>query len=166
APGELVHLAAVYSADNRIALYRNGAAYGTAYTPAGDATLRNYPAADARVLIGKRHTGGGNAFFAGDVAEARLYDRALTAGEGAASFRAGPGKARPDTLTPEQRRQRDEILRELTPLRESLRARTQTQAMAWAAVSSTPGPTHVLVRGEVEKPGERVGAAGLSAVRA
>jgi hypothetical protein len=165
-PGELVHVAVVYSADNRIALYRNGVAYGAAYTPAGDAALRTYPAADARVLIGKRHTGGGNAFFAGEVAEARLYDRALTAAEVAASFRAGPGKAPPDALTPEQRRQRDELLRELSALRESLRVRTQTAALAWAAVSSTPGPTHVLIRGDVEKPGERVGAAGLSVVRA
>jgi hypothetical protein len=36
---------------------------------------------------------------------------------------------------------------------------------AWAAVSSTPGPTHVLIRGDIEKPAERVGAAGLSAIR-
>jgi hypothetical protein len=36
---------------------------------------------------------------------------------------------------------------------------------AWAAVSTTPGPTHVLIRGDVDKPAEQVGAAGLSAIR-
>ncbi len=36
--------------------------------------------------------------------------------------------------------------------------------LAWAAVSSIPPPTHILTRGDVDKPGERVGAAGLSVI--
>ena len=47
-------------------------------------------AADSQVVLGLRHTGGGNAFLAGEIAEARLYDKALSADEVAASYKAGP----------------------------------------------------------------------------
>ncbi|MFM9148052.1 MAG: LamG domain-containing protein, partial [Verrucomicrobiota bacterium] len=89
-PGELIHVAIVYQADGRIALYRNGQPYGAAYAPANEkAGLHAYLAGKSRLLFGRRHTGGGNAFLRGEIEEARLYGFALTAAQIADSFRAG-----------------------------------------------------------------------------
>ncbi|MFM9017369.1 MAG: LamG-like jellyroll fold domain-containing protein, partial [Verrucomicrobiota bacterium] len=89
-PGELIHVAIVYQADGRIALYRNGQPYGAAYAPANEkAGLHAYLAGKSRLLFGRRHTGGGNAFLRGEIEEARLYGFALTAAQIADSFKAG-----------------------------------------------------------------------------
>ncbi len=89
-PGELVHLAIVYQADGRIELYRNGQPYGSGYAPANEkAALHTFSQAKARLLFGRRHTGGGNAFLQGELEEARLYGFALTAAQIADSFKAG-----------------------------------------------------------------------------
>lgn len=103
-PDELVHLAIVYGANNRIAIFRNGEAYGTAYSPQA---LHAFEAGSARVLLGMRHTGGGSPFFKGEIEEARLYAHALSPEQIAASFRLGPGWVSAEqiaaALTPEQR---------------------------------------------------------------
>jgi hypothetical protein len=44
AGGELVHVAIVYGADNRVAFYRNGKIYGEAYTPG--AALQTFEAGE------------------------------------------------------------------------------------------------------------------------
>ena len=116
-PGDLVHLAATYAADGRITVYRNGVAYGAAYTPSPKPIT--YPAGGARVLLGKRHTGGGKRVLLREGAEARLYDRALTAAEEvAASWKAGPASIPlADVLkamTDEERRQHARLSEELT----------------------------------------------------
>lgn len=116
-PGELVHVAITYAADGTITLYRNGAPYGRSYAKP---PLLPFPAADSRVLIGLRHTGRG--FLAGEVDEARLYDRALTAEEIAASFRAGtPPFVSPEqitaALTDAQRTERSALLEQIAKLR-------------------------------------------------
>ncbi|MDB6175485.1 MAG: hypothetical protein JWL59_4796 [Chthoniobacteraceae bacterium] len=85
-PAQLVQMAIVYGEDGLITLYKNGVAYGA---PFKQAPPRTFEAGDAHVLLGLRHTGAGNGFFKGEIEEARLYDRALTAGEIEASFRAG-----------------------------------------------------------------------------
>ncbi|MEO6036540.1 MAG: DUF1553 domain-containing protein, partial [Verrucomicrobiota bacterium] len=123
--GELVHVAIVYRADSSVALYRNGAAYGTAYTPSGDgAGLHTFDAKSARVIFGMRHTGGGNPFFAGEIDEAHLYDRALSPEEIKASFTAGPGLVSADsiarTLSPETRAERDRLTAEIAQQREKV----------------------------------------------
>jgi hypothetical protein len=169
-PSALVHVAAVYDADGGIAVYRNGVPYGQPYGPAGDnATVRTYPAGESRVLIGLRHTGAGNGFLTGEVAEARLYDRALSAAEVAASFRAGasdvPLAEVLKALTPEQRQARDRALAELAKQRAALAALPPPLGLAYAAAGFKPGPTFVLRRGDVEKPEEEVSAGGLSAVK-
>ncbi len=94
-PGELVHLAIVYGADGSIAIYHNGEPYGRSYQKAD---LKKFEAGKARILLGLRHTGAGSGFFAGEVKEARLYDRALTAQEIAASYASGGAPV----VTPEQ----------------------------------------------------------------
>ena len=167
-PGELVQVAVVYGADGSIAVYRNGEPYAPPYTPSGaDKTPRTYAAGDSVVLFGLRHTGAGNGFFAGEVAEARLYDKALSAAEVAASFRAGIVKVTAEqvraALTPEQRQEYDQLTRDLAKEREVLKA-TQP-ALAWCANPTQPPPTHLLKRGDVEKPGDLVAAGGLSAIR-
>ncbi len=89
-PGELIHLAIVYQPDGRIELYRNGQPYGAGYAPANDkAALHTFAAGKTRLLFGRRHTGGGNAFLRGELEEARLYGFALTAAQIADSFKAG-----------------------------------------------------------------------------
>jgi len=89
-PGELIHLAIVYQPDGRIELYRNGQPYGAGYAPANDkAVLQAFTAGKTRLLFGRRHTGGGNAFLRGELEEARLYGFALTAAQIADSFKAG-----------------------------------------------------------------------------
>ena len=89
-PGELIHLAIVYQPDGRIELYRNGQPYGAGYAPADEkAALHTFVAGKTRLLFGRRHTGGGNAFLRGELEEARLYGFALSAAQIADSFRAG-----------------------------------------------------------------------------
>ena len=124
-PGELVHLALVYRADNSIALFRNGVAYGAAWGPSGEGKeLQTFAAKSARVLLGQRHTSGVNAFFAGEIEEARIYDQALSVQEVKASFNAGPGLISPaaivQALTPEQRTERARLTAEIASQRATL----------------------------------------------
>ena len=124
-PDELVHLAIVYSADNTIALFRNGTPHGLPYTPTGDnSTLRTFGAKSTHILFGRRHTGGGNPFLAGEIEEARLYDRSLSANEIATSFRAGPGLVSPEeiaeALTTDQREEQKRLLAEIEDERTAL----------------------------------------------
>ena len=135
-PDELIHVAIAYRADGSLALYRNGQPYGPAYTP-DDAPV-TFPKT-ARLLFGRRHTGGGRAFLAGEIDEARLYDRALTTTEIAASFQAGPigltAKELAAALTPEQRTQRATLAAQLAKAAAELAARSP---------DSKPGATNPL----------------------
>ena len=122
-PGELVHVAVTYRADGTITFFRNGSPYAAPQKP--DAPLVTFTA-DARVLLGRRHTGGGRAFLAGEIDEARLYDRALTTEEIAASFRAGLIGITTDELakamTPEQRARHTVLTADLAKARAELAA--------------------------------------------
>ncbi len=124
-PSELVHLAIVYRTNNSIEIFRNGIVYGASYSPSGDgASLRTFDANTAHILIGLRHTGGSSAFFAGEIEEARLYDRALAAKEISSSFKAGPGLVTPNSitqaLTTQRRDERDRLLTEVAGARSNL----------------------------------------------
>jgi len=128
-PGELIHVAVVYRPDNSVAFYRNGVLYAPAFTPTGeDSALRTFAAAGSRVLLGRRHTGGGRAFLAGEIDEARLYDRALTTAEVAASFKAGPIGVSPEevakAMTPDQRAKQAALTAELKTARAELAAKS------------------------------------------
>jgi hypothetical protein len=165
-PGELVHVAATYGHDGRIAFYRNGVPYGTAYTPATKPIT--YPAGGARILLGKRHTGGGNAYFSGEIGEARLYDRALSAEEVASSFKAGP-RSIPLTdvlkaMTDEERQQHVRLSADLARALASQPAVPPSQQV-YAIVPRQPGPTRLLLRGDPDQPREVVSPGGLSALR-
>ena len=170
APGQLVHVALAYHRDHTIALFRNGRPCGEPYQWTSEfAAFDTFPAGASRVLLGKRHTGDGQAMFAGDIEEARLYDRALSREEIAASFKAGPDAV---SLTHEQtlaelteveRRERESLLAE----RDRLAAATRDPSvplMGYVAKPEKPDATFVLLRGEPDKPREQVIAGALSAI--
>ena len=166
-PQDLVHVAAVYKADGTIAVYRNGVPYGEPYKVEGK-PLVTYKAKESHVLIGMRHTGGGTPFFAGDIEECRLYDKALSEKEITASFRAGAPRITPEdiaaALSEEQRKQFDTLATELNSLRAELDS-IVTTGVAYCVKPRQPEPTFLLQRGDVEKKGEQVSAGGLSALR-
>ncbi len=103
APGERIHAAVVYRQDGTVVLYRNGEPYGEPRKPGSP---KRFAAGGARVLLGRRHTGGSNAFLSGAIDEARLFDRALTAEEIRAGYLSGPGQVSRErivaALTPAQ----------------------------------------------------------------
>jgi hypothetical protein len=164
-PGALVHMAIVYRADNSIAVFRNGEPYGKPYTPASP--LQTFRAGSARVLLGMRHTGGGKPFLTGEIKQAALYDRALSAEEVAASFRAA-GLTIPESemlanLDAAQRARRELALSHIKKHRDALDA-IKPLPVSYAGTRAQPTPTHNLKRGDVRAPGKVVTAAGLSAI--
>ncbi len=128
-PGQLIHLAATYRADGTIAVFRNGDLYGQPWKSATESPIP-FISGNAHILLGKRHTPGGKAFLAGEIEEARIYDRALTPDELRASFRAGPDANAVDAtalakaFTPNERIKRDALAHDLTAAREAHRALT------------------------------------------
>ncbi|MBI3416069.1 MAG: DUF1553 domain-containing protein [Verrucomicrobia bacterium] len=167
-PDELLHVAIVYEANNRITVYRNGVSYADAYTPTGEQTsLHEFPAEKSRVLIGLRHTGAENGFLAGEIEEASLYDHALSAEQIAASFAVGVSRVDPaeiqQALSENERDELSALRRELQERQERLKA-LATPPMAYAGVRQQPPPVHRLIRGDVEKPAETVTPGALSAV--
>ena len=80
--GEMLHLVMVYKEDGTTTLYRNGQPYGKPYRK-GKAT---FPRNKTSVIFGLRHLpAGGNKYLSISIDKARLYNRALVAGEVQAS---------------------------------------------------------------------------------
>ena len=162
-PGETIHLAATFADDGRIRFYRDGRPYGEAYAK----ELATFPA-EARVVFGMRHTGGGKAFFHGDIDEARLYDRALSAEEVVASHRAGPDATTISAekllaaLSADERAMLAKHRAALATATAELAALPKP-ALVFAVASKAPPKTFVLARGDVRTPTEEVSAGGLSA---
>ncbi|HIG30394.1 MAG TPA: DUF1588 domain-containing protein [Verrucomicrobiales bacterium] len=118
--GELLHLVMVYREDGSTLLYRNGEPYGKPFNK-GRAT---FPANTSSILFGVRHLPpGGNKYLHCSIDKARLYDRALTAEEVAASSEGGHLYVSSDELvaglTPDQRAKKTDL--ELT-IKESTEA--------------------------------------------
>ncbi len=85
---EFVHVAIAYHADGKIVGYRNGKRYGKPYQSNGPLT---FPAGETVVSFGVRHLPAtGNRMLSGTIAKARLYDRALSDEEIAASASSAP----------------------------------------------------------------------------
>ena len=124
-PGQLIHIAASYRADGTIAFFRNGEPYGQPWKPKDESPV-TFAAKEAHVLLGRRHTGGGHAFLAGEIDEARIYDRALDATEIRASFQAQKtlsleAAALARARTPEERAQKERYERSLRDAEERWR---------------------------------------------
>jgi hypothetical protein len=164
---EWVQMMIVYHADNRIEMYRNGNPYASAYTPVGtEGTLRTYPAGESHLLFGQRHTGSPDTLV-GEIEEARLYDRALSAAEVKQAFECAPfnvpAEALEKALTPTERRTRDELRTKLNDLTKEI-MRFEAPQLTYATNATQPEPTHILLRGNVQSPGELVTPGGLSAL--
>jgi hypothetical protein len=167
-PTELIHVAITTAADGRIAVYRNGRPYGESYVPAAVKGPVTFKTGAAQVVFGMRHTGGGNAFLRAEIEEARLYDTALTAEQVLASFRAGVVRISPAELkaamSPEDRRSHWEAIDESHLLEVKL-AMLRNPALVYAAAPQQPGPTVLLKRGDVTKPGDPVTAGSPAVVQ-
>jgi cytochrome c553 len=138
-PRDLIHLAAVYSNDGTIAVFRNGAPYGAPYRPTGARSdLVTYAANAGNILFGLRHTGAGNGFLAGEIEEARLYDRALSGAEIAASFQAGAASIGLSSeeiafaCTADEREQLARLRTDLTHRRDELKTASGDGWTAWS----------------------------------
>lgn len=110
----MLHLAMVYQEDGTTALYRNGHPYGKPYRK-GSAT---FPKGKTSILFGLRHLPpGGNKYLSVSLDKARLYDRALTAEEVAASNSGHSlyisAEALRQALTPEQKAKREALSKAL-----------------------------------------------------
>ncbi len=163
--GALVHMAIVYRPDNSIAVFRNGEPYGKPYTPGSP--IQTYKAGKAHVVLGMRHKGGGRAWLTGEIKQAALYDRALSAEEVAASFRSGgfwiPQSEVLASLSAEQRTARDDALARMRTSREALAA-VKPLPVSYAGKRVQPTPTTRLRRGDVTSPDEVVTPGALSAI--
>ncbi|MEX0714755.1 MAG: DUF1553 domain-containing protein, partial [Pirellulales bacterium] len=163
ADSQLVHVAIVYSPEQTIALYRNGLPYGRPYQATN---LQAFEAGKAQVVFGLRHAPpGGNRVLAGSIARARLYDRALSADEIAASAGVAAGVADDDLLAqldPSQRERRSQLL--LAVSRLEAQAGLLAGGPAYAVLPSDPESCYVLNRGDPRQPGELVAAGGVASV--
>ena len=126
-----VHVAIVYAADGTITGYRNGKPYGRPYKIA----LQNY-SADSEVILGLRHgtSADSKRLLAGKILKARLYDRALEAGEVMASFGGNPNylseKELLEALTETQRKDLKKLEAEGKTLNQQLNALKKLGATA------------------------------------
>ncbi len=120
--GELLHLAMTYAEEGTTTLYRDGKPYGKPFRK-GAAT---FPKDQTSVLFGLRHTPpGGGKFLKVSIDKARLYDRALTVEEVAASA-SGNGLfvSNEDLLlamTPDQKEKRAALIKSLDQARAALK---------------------------------------------
>jgi hypothetical protein len=163
---QTIQLAIAYAEDGTITGYRNGRPYGQPYRGAAPVTFR---AGEAQVVFGLRHGGpGGNRMLAGAIHRARLYDRALTADELAASAGAATDFVAeaaieallvPDVLAERQRLR--EALRQLTAIPDQPPKRP-----CYAVTPRQPDPAYRLLRGDIRQPAEVVAAGGVAAVAA
>lgn len=165
---QFVHMAIVYSGDGTITAYREGELWGTAYRP-GD--LQVYQAGLAQVLFGLRHgPPGGNRLLHGRIERARLYDRALTPEEVAASAFAGGSSVVPHAallaaLTKDQQAQLEQLDGQIAAERAlQQQLEESTTSSLYTCVSGDPGITHVLRRGDVSQPGDVARPSGLRAM--
>jgi Protein of unknown function (DUF1553)/Protein of unknown function (DUF1549)/Concanavalin A-like lectin/glucanases superfamily len=167
-PDELVHVAITYAADGRIALYRNGRPYGESYVSEVSPRPVTFKAKEAQVVFGLRHTGGANADLHGEIEEARLYDAALTAQQVLASYRAGAERVSSAELraamTEGERKESATAEHDANRLEAELRILRRPD-LAYAANPKQPGPTALLKRGDIEKPGDPVTPGSPAAVK-
>ncbi|MCH8043295.1 MAG: DUF1588 domain-containing protein [Planctomycetes bacterium] len=119
---QMLHLTMVYAEDGTTTLYRDGKPYGKPFRKAA----ATFPKNRSAVIFGLRHLPpGGNKFLAVSVDKARFYNRALTAGEVAASSGGDnlyvSDKELLKALTPEQRTKQETLSRSLEQSKAALK---------------------------------------------
>ncbi|OWK46549.1 DUF1553 domain-containing protein [Fimbriiglobus ruber] len=163
---EPVHLAMTYAVDGTITGYRSGKPYGVSYKSSGPQVFK---AGQYIVTLGLRHDPfDAKKLLAGTILAARVYDRALTAKEVAASA-AGRSHVTEDDLTAalsaEKRAERTRLRAALTAATAAVdRAKAEAGKKIYATVPMQPPITRVLVRGQVTEPAETVRPGALAAL--
>jgi mono/diheme cytochrome c family protein len=165
-----VHVAIAWHSDGTVSGYRDGRPHGRPYRSTGPVT---FEAGKTVVAFGVRHEpAGGNRLLAGTIVQARLYDRALTAEEVAASAAGGPFLTEAELLarlTPQARRQREGLRDRLASIaaeraRLAGRLAGRLAEKVYAAVPQQPAVTHLLLRGQAASPADVVAPGGLAAL--
>lgn len=168
-PEAVTHVAITYTTDGTITGYRDGAPYGQPYQSAG---LFPFEAGKTVALLGCRlEPAGGNKMFTGTIIQARLYDRALSAGEVLVSSRQGGyWPSLPEViarLTPPDRERHARLTGQLTESSGKLTAlRATNRGRVYATVAGGGAVVRVLARGDLAAPGKVVGAGGVRAAGA
>jgi hypothetical protein len=162
---QTVHVAIVYGEDGKTTAYRNGQPYGKPYT-AGSAV--RFTAGKSYLTFGVRHLPiRDDRLLRGAIDRARLYDRALTAEEVAASAGADYTAINDDDLraamSPVERDSWAQLKFEFEQLQQQ-QARLK-DATVHAVQPQQPETTHVLHRGNPNDPREFVTAGGIASLR-
>jgi Protein of unknown function (DUF1553)/Protein of unknown function (DUF1549)/Concanavalin A-like lectin/glucanases superfamily/Planctomycete cytochrome C len=159
-----VHVAITYAPDGTVTAYRDGTAYGRAYR----ADRATFAANKSQLLFGLRHSPAGDGkHLAGVISRAKLYDRALSADEVAASF--GQPIVSPTEvlakLGQSDRPRHHQLTMDLLLAEASLLILEKLgDRKVYAVTPTNPGKTHVLIRGDASSPGEAVSAEVLTAL--
>ena len=160
--GDQVQIAIAFATDGTISIFRNGKLYGERYQPDPGSTagrLQLYGEDDSLLRFSVTES------FS--VREARLYDTALPEAAIDASFQAGIQ----DWTEAELKERMDPLMRaRIAGLQEELRQLRKERGsvskpqLAHAAQVRAMEPTHVLIRGAVNRKGPVVEPAGLACV--
>lgn len=162
---DFVHIAIAYHADGTIATYRNGLPYGRSYRAAG---LASFAKERAQVTLGVRHTPAvASRLLKGAVQKARLYDRALSADEVAASFGITSDHVLETDLlarlSQREKSERDALRFELDQLR--IAEGQANESKVYAVLSTKPEATHLLHRGNPGDRRQEVTAGGIASLK-
>ncbi|MBI2824465.1 MAG: DUF1553 domain-containing protein [Planctomycetia bacterium] len=158
-----IHVCITYADDGTITAYRDGRPYGQAYRASGIAT---FAAGQTQVVFGLRHSPAGpGKLLAGTIERARLYDRALTAEEVAASSGRHVTSAMIRAkLAPDQRARFDALHEELARLAALIAVLQPSQV--YAIKPRAPEPTRLLERGDPAKPKDVISPCGIGSLSA
>lgn len=165
----VVHIAIRYRQDGTIEAFRNGSLYGKGYKTG----FQTYRAGESQFLFGLRHgPAGGNRMFRGVLHRAVCFQTALSDDQlrALAQHREWDWDLREalKALGPEVLAKRDayraEIVRldrEIGQVREGSKRKVYTVVSGSGGAGGGIGPTHVLMRGDIDKPGVAVRAGGI-----
>jgi len=162
-----VHVAIRYASDGTISAFRNGVHYGQHYK----STLQDFHAGQTQVLFGLRHSPpGGNRFFRGIVHQAALFNESLSDAS-IAQLASQPSRRWSLSEAWEKMPEADQAYRrELRTNiqdidRELEQVRAQAKQKVYTVLSNPqPGPTHILIRGDVYNEGPIVRAGGINSL--
>jgi len=160
-----VHVAVTYGADGSIQFYRDGRPYGESYRIP---SVQLFDADKAFVAFGIRHfPPGGSRMLHGAIDRARLYDRALSPAEIAASAGIESNYVEEREIDAQlsavERAECANLRFERTQLRED-QARIADRKV-YAVKPGQPEETHLLNRGNPGEPRELVTAGGIASLR-
>lgn len=166
AAARAIHLAAVYEADGTIRLYREGQPYGEPYMSNGPV---QFDAGKCHIVLGLRHSPpGGNKMLDARIETARFYDKALSPDEISLSFKSLSSSVSETELQAELDQPTRSSYTQLKDTVAKLGSELQDyrDRKVFAVTPQTPPVMHLLVRGNVQQPGDIVAAGGIASLTA